>query len=209
MNTTVYLIRHGEILNPSNKVYGSLIDLPLSKEGIEQIKSLADAFKVESIVPDVIYSSFHIRGIKTAEILKEILAPNVKLKQANRLRDIDHPGLEKYSVPFIGKIDDLWNYNWPPEDRDIPIETRESMIKRSDEAIKDILKANKEETIFVIVHGHPSAFYIWSLLNPNEKSMPLPSDLIKEGIYLEKGKARKLIFQDLAFVKPESFPKIN
>ncbi|MDP3987639.1 MAG: histidine phosphatase family protein [Candidatus Levybacteria bacterium] len=209
MNTEVYLIRHGEVDNPQDKAYGSLIDVPLTAEGIEQIKILGREFKKAGIIPDVIYSSFHTRGIRSAEILREMLAPNIKLRQDDRLRDMDHPGLEKkYTTSdVVNKINDVWNYNWPSEDKNIPIEKREDMIERLTEVISEIVKANQGKNVFIIVHGHPSAFYIWSLLHPNEKGMPLPSNLIREGIYLKKGKARKLIFENSTFIESERFSK--
>lgn len=80
MKTEVFLIRHGEVDNPKNIAYGSLVDVPLTLKGMEQIRALGNEFKKEGIVPDAIYSSFHTRGIHSAEILKEMLAPNIELR---------------------------------------------------------------------------------------------------------------------------------
>lgn len=117
---------------------------------------------------------------------------------------MDHPGLEKYNLSrIVNEIDDIWNYKWPKVEH-IRIESREHMIERMTAALSHIVKSNEGKTVFVIVHGHPSAFLIWRLLNPKEKTMPLPLELIKKGIYLEKAGICRLEFEDSIFIKREN-----
>lgn len=103
---------------------------------------------------------------------------------------------KRYSVSeVVNEINDIWNYKWP-EGSNIVVEKREDMIERMTAALSDIVKSNEGKTVFVIVHGHPSAFLLWRLLNPKEKTMPLPLELIKKGIYLKKAGICRLEFKD-------------
>ncbi|HMK60626.1 MAG TPA: histidine phosphatase family protein [Dissulfurispiraceae bacterium] len=73
MVTTLYLIRHGATVGSEEKRYKGSIDVPMSEQGIEQIKRTADF--IRSIIGDTqlstVYSSPLSRAIRSAEILAQ------------------------------------------------------------------------------------------------------------------------------------------
>lgn len=200
--TNIFLIRHGEVVNPQKIMYGSLVDVPLSFIGMGQIKTLAHQLRQRGISPDAIFSSNLTRAIHSAEIIKEILAPNIQIQQDIRLRDIDHPGLERHTIEWGDTIPDMWNYKGP-EMEGVSLERREDLVDRMIASISDIKNSSEGKTALVVSHGHPTAYLMWAFLHPNETNLPLPSDLMKQGIYLGKAEAWHLRFNNGIFVEHE------
>ena len=48
---SIYLVRHGEVYNPHNIIYGNLPGYSLSKNGILQIQNVADQLLIKLIIP--------------------------------------------------------------------------------------------------------------------------------------------------------------
>lgn len=66
---TIYFIRHGEVFNPKEILYGRLPNFPLSANGILSIQTAAEKLKTKKI--SVIYTSPMLRARQTAGILNE------------------------------------------------------------------------------------------------------------------------------------------
>lgn len=72
----IYLVRHGEIKNPKNIIYGYL-PLPLSKKGIAQSKKAGLFLKRKNI--GVIFASPQKRAQQTAKIIKKLIDSKIKI----------------------------------------------------------------------------------------------------------------------------------
>src|SRR6266700_7514412 len=76
MQTTIYLIRHGEVKNPDNIIYARLPKFDLSANGKKQAEQAAEFLKDKHI--EAIYSSPLERAKQTAEIIqKELDLPEI------------------------------------------------------------------------------------------------------------------------------------
>lgn len=69
--TVIYFLRHGEVENPKQILYGRLPGFPLSNTGRNGIENLAQEFKNKEI--DCIYTSPLLRAKETGQIINQIL----------------------------------------------------------------------------------------------------------------------------------------
>ncbi len=74
----IYLMRHGEVDNPKDVVYGNTPGFPLTARGKDMAKAAAQHFKTEEILPDKIYSSPNTRALETAEIVAKDLGLKIE-----------------------------------------------------------------------------------------------------------------------------------
>lgn len=192
MNTIIYLIRHGEIDNPTNSIYGRALDLKLSKRGEEQITRLAKQLKKRGATPVAIYTSPMSRTVSTAKLLQEVFVGMPIIKDEH-FYEVSHPGLEKFSLKWHDSIGgDVYTYKGK-EIEGIPIEMPYTQAKRMIEGIKNLQKKYPGKTIFIISHGDPIFFTYYQLLHSKdqlEKRSEFVS--IKREHYPEKGSAIRL-----------------
>lgn len=190
--TTIYLIRHGEVDNPGNVIYGSMVDVRLSKEGFDQIEFLAKSLFKKSVIPDVIFTSNLLRAVQTAEKIREVYK-KVKIIKKIELRDVSAPGLERYTLAWERVIGgDLYNYKGP-EVKGVQIERPEQQVERFIKVLSEIRQDYFGKTIFVVIHADPIAFAMWKLLHPHSK-IPSIVDLRKKGYQLKKAQAWRVVF---------------
>ena len=75
MITTIYLIRHGKTVGGEEKRYKGHLDVPLSEEGIEQVRGLAGYLRkindsdATGARLSAVYCSDLVRALKSAEII--------------------------------------------------------------------------------------------------------------------------------------------
>ena len=182
MKTTLYFIRHGELNNPQQVVYGQKIPLPLSKEGREEIKKLALNFKKRGVVPKIIYSSPLKRTRQsTEEILK--VFPETPVIYRKDLQEVDLNWLTGKSLMWVRSLANAYACRG--------VEKPEKIIQRMMRVIKLILKKHRGQTVFVVSHGDPLSFIFWHLTYPKK---PLPSvKQIKQKFLIPKGQAYKIV----------------
>ena len=151
MGTTIYLIRHGETEDADACRYKGHIDVPLSANGIEQIKKLASFLsgKVK-----VIYSSGLDRAKKSAEIIAEPLG--VKPFIVDELKERNFGEWEGMSFDEIsGKWPDAFNA-WARDPlRFSPIggESTLDLRDRVMPAFNKIMEDHEGEDIAIVSHG--------------------------------------------------------
>ena len=78
MTKTLYLMRHGETLFNELKLKQGWSDSPLTENGIEQAKKVAEYFKKNNIIFKSAYSSTQERATDTLKIVTD--ADYVQLK---------------------------------------------------------------------------------------------------------------------------------
>lgn len=177
MSTKLILVRHGRTLWNSTGRFQGQSDIQLSKEGLEQAKTLADNFPVEHI--DKVYSSNLSRAFVTGKTIADKF--NVPIIADEQLREISFglwEGLtydqihDKWPKEIDGMFDrpDLASM---PEGESFP-EVQARAIK----ALNKIIADNQDKTIVVTAHGgilrtilahalHMPLRYIWTLRQDN------------------------------------------
>lgn len=81
--TTFYLLRHVETENNVNKIIQGHLDSPLTKNGEEQARALANEFK--DVKFDLVFSSDLLRAKRTAEVIT--LEKNLAVETTKLLRE--------------------------------------------------------------------------------------------------------------------------
>ncbi len=170
MFTKVYLIRHGETEGAESNRYKGHTDVPLSKNGIEQIKKTsAFIFETEKRRDgeelSAIYCSDLSRAVKSAEI---IAAPHsIKPIVIRHLRELNFgiwEGMsfdeikEKYPSEF-----EAWAGNplrFSPVLGESAIELKERVLK----AFNEILREHDGEKIAIVTHGGVTRVILCHLL---------------------------------------------
>lgn len=97
----LFLIRHGEIQQHSEKIFLGQTDVPLSARGREQAAAAANALEQYGITPDRIYTSDLSRTRETAEIIRSRVNPQAVLIKEKRLRELS---LGDWDGRFISEI---------------------------------------------------------------------------------------------------------
>ncbi len=148
MKTIIYFIRHGEVHNPNNILYGRLPGYPLSIEGKKHIKIQAGYFKDKKI--DIIFSSPLLRARQTAKIIGGVV--NIKPKISYLLSEVRliFQGMDgrKYKSeiqPF------LYTDKYVKEGQ----ESISEIWQRMEKFIKLMHKMYKGKNILAVSHGDP------------------------------------------------------
>ncbi|MBA4349308.1 MAG: histidine phosphatase family protein [Thermodesulfovibrio sp.] len=174
MGTTIFLIRHGKTEGSNVKRYLGSTDVPMSENGIEQIKRISSFISAEVlkrrselITPEhrnlqalavtAVYCSPLSRALKSAGIIAE--AHNLKPAVIDDLRERSFgiwEGMtfmeikEKYPDEFEAWANNPLKYS--PMGGESTIEVRDRAIKALD-TILDNHRLNSEENIVIVAHG--------------------------------------------------------
>jgi alpha-ribazole phosphatase/probable phosphoglycerate mutase len=155
MLTKLYLIRHGETEGAETRRYKGHIDVPLSENGIRQIKKLSEHI-IENSSPGLssVYCSDLSRAVKSAEIiaeqfgvkpviLKDLKERNFGVWEGMSFEEIE----EKYPHDFKAWAENPLKFS--PLNGETTVEVRDRAMR----ALDRILKKNKGEEIAVVSHG--------------------------------------------------------
>lgn len=187
--TTLYLVRHGEVLYKTDSEGRKLIygpDIHLNDLGKEQLTLLGKQLAAEGVAIDTIFASPFVRAQESAALIAEhVDAPIVTVKE---LHDSWMPGW--YGLPMETLLSINGSYHSiAPLSKDQ--ETLDQVAKRIVTAIDDIVAQSTNKTVVVVSHGDPLAIYIHNLLRPNS-----PPDTTRDDGYPAKGQARRVLFDD-------------
>lgn len=158
MKRIVYLIRHGEISNPNNVIYGRNVDLELSKKGIVQVKDLGIKLKNMKAGIKKIYTGPLKRTTKTAEILSKILG----VKSVEIVKEITDSNVPNLAGKGRENMDKVYTEEFLKKGDESPEEISSRMV----DAFKKILEESKDKTIAIIGHSDPLRFLLYRLLHP-------------------------------------------
>lgn len=191
MNTTVYLIRHGEVDYKINDQGERLIYGPntrLSEEGITQITHLAEKLEQTGIKFKAIYTSPYARTKDSALIIAKRLGVSKIIEEKN-LRDIWAPGWVGKTILELQAIGgDIYSVPALSEDQ----ETLAQMVDRITECINGIIHQEQSHTIGIVSHGDPTRVFIDKLCYPDRGTV----NITRDSNYLGKGQAWKLVFDE-------------
>ncbi len=112
-STTLYLMRHGQVHNPDDILYGRLPGYYLSEEGVRQARA-AGAWLADKGI-DAIYCSPMERAVQTAEIVSEFtgaLTPRID----ERIIEVSTPYEGRPTSELAATGWDLYTGNEPPHE---------------------------------------------------------------------------------------------
>ena len=144
--TTVYLVRHGEVFNPNEVVYGRLPGFGLSENGKKQAAVLGNFLQSKSIT--AIYASPLTRAQETASFITKHF-PNLKLLTDERIIEIRSPVDGK---PNRIMFERKWNF-YTKDLTGGGGETLTDVWRRMQKFLIDIMKRHQGETVVAVSHG--------------------------------------------------------
>ncbi len=153
MVTKVYLIRHGETEDADSRRYKGHIDVPLSENGIAQVKRLADHLSKNADLKAV-YCSGLSRAVKSAEIvagpfnLKPIINDGLKERNFGAWEGMTFDEIkEKWPDAFNAWAENPLQFS--PMEGESTLDVRDRAMK----TFNDIVPKHKEESIAIVAHG--------------------------------------------------------
>lgn len=166
MVKNLFLIRHGQTIGSSTeRRYKGSIDVPLSEEGVEQIRQTAkfikeylrrdDSFRENTKKGlNAIYCSPLSRALKSAEIIAENfgltpkIIPNLRERNFGIWEGMTFDEIkDKYPKEFEAWASNPLKYS--PINGESTIEVRDRVVS----AVEDILSNSDEENIAIVAHG--------------------------------------------------------
>lgn len=149
--TVLILVRHGECQANVEGVFRGRIDFPLTENGIEQAKLLAEELKNYPV--SAIYTSPLARCVKTAEAISEV--KKLEVYKDDGFNNIKLGGWEgKPKKEIKENSPELWRL-WvtEPEKLQIPNgETLAEVQKRALQSVKRIVSKHRGQTILIVTH---------------------------------------------------------
>ncbi|MEW6409893.1 MAG: histidine phosphatase family protein [Nitrospirota bacterium] len=163
--TTLYLIRHGEVVNAWEKRYNGQIDVPLTQYGIEQIKDISR--RLDGVDIKVIYATGLIRTVRGAEIIAErlkripvIIKEELKERKLGKWEGLTlNEIIEQYPEGWSAWKADMMNYR-PPGG-----ESLRELSDRVVPAVRELITLHKGEEIVIVGHGGVNRVIICEALN--------------------------------------------
>jgi alpha-ribazole phosphatase/probable phosphoglycerate mutase len=171
MVTKVYLIRHGETEDADSRRYKGHIDVPLSEQGIEQIKRLtaflsakedkrgsteltSDRPVVRSSALKAVYSSSLSRALKSAEIiagpygLQPVIVDELRERNFGVWEGMSFDEIEKkYPDAFRAWAENPLKFS--PMDGESTLEVTDRALK----AFNEIVENHNGQNIAIVSHG--------------------------------------------------------
>ncbi len=153
MGTKIYLIRHGETEDADSGRYKGHLDVPLSENGIKQIKKLAE-YLLQHTDLKAVYTSDLNRAIKSAEIiaglfgLKTVITGKLKERNFGEWEGMTFNEIEaKWPDAFKA-----WAAN-PLKFSAVGGESTLEARNRVMPAFNKIIDQHKEQNIAIVSHG--------------------------------------------------------
>lgn len=153
MTTRVYLMRHGEVANGSEKRYNGHIDVDITPLGEEQMYRLAERLDGKPV--SAVYSSDLIRSVKGAAIIAQKLGLAHTPLRSLRERSVGAwEGLtaeeirERYPAEYAAWRADLLNYR-PPGGGECLLDVRDRVLPE----YRNLVAAHPGQEIAMLLHG--------------------------------------------------------
>lgn len=166
MLTKLYLIRHGETEGAEKKRYKGHIDVPLSDNGIMQVKAMSGYVAQNGgKAIKAVYTSDLGRAVKSAEIiaeplgLKPVIVKGLRERSFGRWEGMSFDEIaDKYPDEFKAWADNPLEFS--PMEGESTIEIRD----RAMQAFNRLIDKHRGEDIAVVAHGGINRVIICELL---------------------------------------------
>ncbi len=156
--TTIYIVRHGEYVNPNYVYPGRLPGYPLSENGIQQVKKLAAALQNTPI--SALYASPVLRTMQTAGILAEVLhcsvVPDERLIEVHTLLD---------GAPMQRFDETRGELSFLPDNLARGAESMEALADRMYGFMEEKRKEHGGKEILIVTHGDPMRFGVMKYMH--------------------------------------------
>lgn len=141
--TIIHLIRHGEVHNPTNILYGRLPRYHLSINGQQQAQAAAETLRERPLA--AIYHSPMLRAKQTAQA---IATPHgLKPRQTQLLNEIDSP-YQGHTIESLEAI--AWRiYDDIPAQYETPV----ALIQRIERFFQQIRRRHHGQEVAAVTHG--------------------------------------------------------
>ncbi|MEK7572106.1 MAG: histidine phosphatase family protein [Patescibacteria group bacterium] len=180
--TTIYLIRHGEVENPEQILYGRLSGYGLSQKGRREISQTANFLQDKNIT--TLYSSPLERAKESMEIIKEKLSLPTVILDENLLEV--KTSFQGQPLELLRKTNSDFDWFFPPY-RQENDETMEQIRDRMLLFLAEMDKKYPGQTIAVLSHGDPLM-----IVKAAIEKRPMNLAAIREGHYLSHGEVLKV-----------------
>jgi len=143
MSLTLYFVRHGEVHNPDQILYGRLPHFRLSDEGQRQAHAAAAALARQPL--SAVYASPMLRAQQTAQAIAQ--PHGLPLLSDERLNEIHTPYQGRKLADLEPILFEVYEGNQPP------YETLEAVRARLRAFIDDARQRHQGQTIAAVTHG--------------------------------------------------------
>lgn len=158
MGTTIYLIRHGEVEDSNPRRYNGHIDVPLSANGVEQLRKLSSFLSTEvqkcNSAIGAVYCSSLERARKSAEIiagpfgLKPVIVDELKERSFGQWEGMSFDEISmEWPDAFNAWADDPLRFS--PMGGESTLGLRDRVMP----AFNRIVKEHEGEDVAVVTHG--------------------------------------------------------
>ncbi len=144
METTIYLMRHGQVHNPTNVLYGRMPGFALSEAGVQQAHAAGKWLADQRV--SAIYSSPMERAQQTAEIVASYQG-EVGPRVDRRLIEVATPYEGRPTAELAAMGWDLYTGNQPP------YEIPQMVLDRVLDFLEYARDAHRGESIVAVGHG--------------------------------------------------------
>ena len=144
MTTTLYLMRHGQVHNPTNILYGRMPGFYLSDPGVQQAQAAGKWLADRPI--KAIYCSPMERARQTAAIVAEQHFPLSPIID-ERIVEVSTPYEGRPTAELEAKGWDLYSGNEPPH------ESPETVLERVLHFFEHVVDRHKGESVVAVGHG--------------------------------------------------------
>ncbi len=168
MATKVYLIRHGETEGADARRYKGHIDVPLSENGIEQLKRLSAYLSSEAKTPctlSAVYCSGLSRAKKSAEIiaepfgLKPVVEEDLKERSFGVWEGMSFDEIkEKYPDAFTAWAENPLKFS--PMEGESTLDVKNRALR----VFNEITEKHNGDSIAIVAHGGINRVILCELL---------------------------------------------
>lgn len=185
--TTIYLIRHGDVINPDRINYGRTYNVALSDLGKRQIKRTAEKISAREEKPIIIMSSPLRRTQESSRVISNHFH-EIPITLDDRLLETDAHKID--GTP----MDSFTSHQDPYGDPALELERPEYITSRMFTALESARMTHDGHVICLVSHGDPLAFLMWKLMNP-QGSIPPMGELGKQ-FYLKRSESWRVVFDE-------------
>ncbi len=178
MKTTIYIIRHGEVHNPNNILYGRLPGFQLSTAGEKSIEKQAYDFQDKKI--DMIFSSPMLRARQTAKIIGSLI--NIKPKKSYLLSEVN---LIFAGMDGIKYKNEIQPFLYSDENIKKGQESIEGVWKRMKKFVVLMHEMYKGKNILAVSHGDPILILKAKATNQNFSWEYKRNNYLKTGTWIK------------------------
>ncbi len=191
--TSILLIRHADVHNPEQILYGRLPRYRLSEDGLAQAEMTAKALASEPLT--AIYSSPMLRARQTAKIIVRY-HPDVPVRESNHLQEV-RTSWQGTRWVEIGQDANLYEPLRSPDD-----ESMDDVGDRVERFVRQLLRRHAGETVACVSHADTVM-----IGRVRMEGKPLNMQTIRTPDYPERASVTRLLFAadgSLAEVRYES-----